>query len=218
MKKNVTTEMLLESFANLVKAEIEHYNLTCTEGYELTMDDVIEFIRLRNKVVDDTTLMVDVIMLPVDIALKNGKQIYSKGANNLKLPLTGAEARRLAHQGYSPKELYFVSNEEIKEGDWMTNGLSIFRAPEGNLIKTNKASGCKKVIATTDTYLNEGEGCDTLLIPDHFIKEYVKSQGKMTRVEIEADKVRHGERGGVDDKTWFTYTPKSESGFIKIKK
>lgn len=55
-------------------------------------------------------------------------------------------ATTIHHQGIG-KHLYFTNNEEIKKGDWITDGKYIERAI------TDKYMVCKKIIATTDKSL-----------------------------------------------------------------
>jgi len=97
--------------------------------------------------------------------------------------------------------LYFLSDEEIKEGDWYINNGVIFRADdkfdEGNNPNQNKNN--KKIISTTDKSLgnvfkvNHGlsntTGFEPLPQPsESFIKAYIKAynEGKpITEVLIE---------------------------------
>lgn len=57
--------------------------------------------------------------------------------------------------------LYFISDDEIKKGDWFYNGTSILQCSRITdvIIDTNglwsKIKSCKKIIATTDTSLTE---------------------------------------------------------------
>lgn len=42
-------ERVLELFANSVKANLQLYNAGCMEGFELTMQDVVDYICFSNK-------------------------------------------------------------------------------------------------------------------------------------------------------------------------
>lgn len=68
--------------------------------------------------------------------------------------------------GYGDKyqHLYFLSDEEIKEGDWYSSSheTTINQASKFNLETLNKAYWAKKIIATTDSSL-------AMLIPDPII-------------------------------------------------
>ena len=88
----------------------------------------------------------------------------------------------------SSANLYFTSNEVIKEGDWYIYDNRVFQS-EGqdyngtfNLVLHRggwtKASLCTKVIATTDKSLN------LPIIPQSFVEEYVKSNGEIKEVPI----------------------------------
>lgn len=105
--------------------------------------------------------------------------------------------------------LYLISDDEIKEGDWViANGkLGKYSIDEKNRthdVCTEKGvypfKDCqyiKKVIASTDSEINgqstiagvlqkEYVGC----IPESFIKAYVKANGKIDEVMVEYDEVQ----------------------------
>lgn len=82
--------------------------------------------------------------------------------------------------------LYFLSDEKIKEGDWYLNNDILFRADDvfdnGNNPNQNKDN--KKIIATTDSYLNEqdrfnGKSWENLLPrpSNEFLKKYCELGG-----------------------------------------
>ncbi len=46
--KNKKLNDIAESFIRLVEANLEFYNKTCVDGFQLTMDDVIEHLKRNN--------------------------------------------------------------------------------------------------------------------------------------------------------------------------
>lgn len=91
--------------------------------------------------------------------------------------------------------LYFLSDDEIKEGDWFINlhNNNILQLKDGKLPDLNK---CKKIIATTDESLNYLEGSNNTklwLIPkpsDSFIRKYIEEYNagrQITDVLVEYD-------------------------------
>ena len=87
------------------------------------------------------------------------------------------------HEHY-PKHLYLVSDREIKEGEWNNIDKVIQKTNKRQSEMTNKELfnyGIGKIEATTDSCLN------LPLIPQSFIEEYVKAEGKINEVEIEME-------------------------------
>jgi hypothetical protein len=108
---------------------------------------------------------------------------------------------------FTAQHLYLVSNDEIKEDDWVyleaskslrrilpndTQDPENWIVVEGNCAVLREA--CKKVIATTDSSL--GKDCYTGIrkdmaffplpqIPQSFIEAYLKAQGKIDEVMVE---------------------------------
>jgi len=82
-----------------------------------------------------------------------------------------------------PQHLYFTSDEDIVIGDFFVNTKmkGIYKANSENVktISNYKVDHIKKIIATTDDYL------DLPRIPESFIEEYVKSNGKIEVVDVE---------------------------------
>ena len=83
---------------------------------------------------------------------------------------------------FSPKHLYILSNEEIKEGDWFTDGKKAYH----NKVQLDGYIGFKKIIATTDPKLlttrisvdqdfNESY-IPVPQIPQSFVELFVKEQ------------------------------------------
>lgn len=109
--------------------------------------------------------------------------------------------------------LYILSDDEIKEGDWKycseSNTITQYAAytldGEENKTLTSKCHYCKKIIATTDSSLvndkcciskdggltimnkecSERNRCLLPQIPESFIQAYVKAQGKINEVMVE---------------------------------
>jgi hypothetical protein len=141
-----------------------------------------------------------VVMLPTEKASENQLGLYRKGDKNLTYNLTGAEARRLKYNGYSPYHLYILSDEKIKEGDWVLT-------PENKILKFGQVgtylSKDKKIIATTDSSLTPNDTkhckldtngecayCNSKLpqISESFIKAYIKAYNEgtpITEVQVE---------------------------------
>jgi len=104
-----------------------------------------------------------------------------------------------------PQHLYLLSNEEIKECDWMITNFNQICQANKFFVNVQK-TGAKKIIATTDTSLTIGKcwcmkpevnGCSecTKCLPNfpqsfinYFIKQYNKGNViKKVMVEYEAD-------------------------------
>ena len=80
-----------------------------------------------------------------------------------------------------PQHLYFVSNEEIKEGDIIYSPSEGIRFPSiSKVLHINRFNPekWKKVVATNDKLLG------LPLIPESFIEDYVKSNGEIKQVEL----------------------------------
>lgn len=109
-----------------------------------------------------------------------------------------------------PQHLYFTSDEKIEEGDWcillenhyINGGVGKYNKEKAIGYGLHNTKFFRKIVATTDKSLKiyESETLasasgfnlktdDILLpqIPQSFIKEYVKSGGKIDEVEIELD-------------------------------
>lgn len=88
-----------------------------------------------------------------------------------------------------PQHLYFISDEEIKEGDWSfcslhsyTRGPVIKVTGDWNIQSLNrfrKEGYENKIIASTNPFLK------LPLIPQLFLQEYVKCNGKIDKVRLE---------------------------------
>lgn len=73
------------------------------------------------------------------------------------------------------QHLYFISNDDIKEGDYMIDKRGVYH----NKVQLDAYIGLAKVICSSDTTLG------LPLIPESFIKAYVEAQGKIDSVQIE---------------------------------
>ena len=71
-----------------------------------------------------------------------------------------------------PKNIYITSDEEIKEGDWVTNGLTIMIANLDGQPTMDDYHPWKKIILTTDQDLIK-DGVQE--IDDEFLKWFVKN-------------------------------------------
>jgi hypothetical protein len=112
--------------------------------------------------------------------------------------------------GDKPQHLYILSDEEIKEGDWIyekslskesifqiykrDDKLCFFRFTNVPIWLDKSSHNAKKIIATTDLSLSMCNksthdrhlDCNGIAsIPESFIKEYVKAQGKIDEVLVE---------------------------------
>jgi len=151
---------------------------------------------------------VQVVLLPTDKPKINGLNIYRKGEGNLKLPITGAEARRLEYNGYSCFNLYLVSEEDTSKDTYVyyDNGkLSGIVKRDENLFETTIEPLSKKIIATTDDALSQMKVWDDIndivkrgelgepdavkslipVIPKSFLQEFVNSKGKIENVYLD---------------------------------
>jgi hypothetical protein len=152
-----------------------------------------------------------VVMLATNKIQANGIQII-KNTGRLRLPITGAELRRIVNNNtnWKPQHLYLISNEEIKDGDYcvcvkkfgvlFTDGTEhkfnqLIKVEHEAYYQVNKTD-YKKVIATTDTTLN------LPLIPQSFIEKYVEVNDKIDEVMVETELIE-------SDKFWFKQFPDS---------
>lgn len=81
----------------------------------------------------------------------------------------------------NPQHLYFTSNEDIKEGDWVYNFSTGFNGSQSiyQFKSGHSKDYCKKIIASTDPSLQLPG------IPESFLQEYVKSNGSIKSVGVE---------------------------------
>ncbi len=130
--------------------------------------------------------------------MKNTKKfkiimLSSEKANNIILsPLNKLAIREDSKSyevyGFKIQNLYIVSDEKVKEGDYCKSnpfpicGNTGILHCSGSGVKQANIDNCKKIIATTDKTLG------LPIIPDQFLTDYIKSynEGKqITEVELE---------------------------------
>lgn len=142
----------------------------------------------------------------------NGLQIL-KHNSFLRLPITGAEGRRLVAKGLIPQHLYFTTDEEIKEDDPILYLIHV-REPKTFhglpiLAKYNPAvhlhkKDCVKIIATTNPELSFNAGQKHIgQVPPHerfpiidtpFIEAYIKSYNEGNPIkEVLLEQIDNGE-------------------------
>jgi hypothetical protein len=94
--------------------------------------------------------------------------------------------------------LYIVSNNEIKEGDWVVLGNKSGIQKMNHLDMVDYLSSdsldTKKIEATTDILIIKqgNENQVTIIvpqIPQSFIEAYVKAEGKITEVDVEMEEI-----------------------------
>lgn len=133
-----------------------------------------------------------IVMLPTN-EKATGIVMLKKSTNKL---VTDFHSTRNTTDHFA-QELYILSNEEIKEGDWYINNGVIFRSDDkfdkGNNPNQNKDN--KKIIATTDTDLKVKIKYRTHIsikllpqIPQSFIEYFVSEYTKgniITEVMVE---------------------------------
>ncbi len=135
--------------------------------------------------------------------------LNTEAISNIGIPLGDLQYDK---DGFDPhvvqcKHLYIISDDEIKEGDWMYN-------THHNIISKGPGGGNhydKKIVATTDESIGYTDHrispvpnfCDYPQLPESFIQAYIKAynEGKsITEVDLEMDKTFHGyfDEGGED--------------------
>ena len=122
--------------------------------------------------------------------------------NNDYLQDDDNDFRNYTKEGVSKQHLYFISNDKIKEGDWITDNIKIIQASS----KVVNAQGLvdrrewKKIVATTDISLGNEEigkyGIPLITplpqIPESFIQAYIKSYNEskvIIEVELEMERI-----------------------------
>lgn len=184
-----------------------------------------------------------VVMLPTnkragDHNAQNGNILYFNSRGRLLYTPTRAISEALIH------ELYFTSDEEIKEGDWFiwkdglyqasknANSGSVWSDGFPGTVYSYTQEYCKKVVATTNKELwkmkhlgGTGSGYKNYgvpKIPNDFIEAYVKAYNKgtpITQVLLEYEEIQ--EAGNLCNiYTWIDDKPcvlkVNNSGQVKI--
>lgn len=155
-----------------------------------------------------------VIMLPtkteedIFIGILKGIQQYFPG-NGLPQPLFNtlaicgipdSKCCGYTKSMWEPQHLYFMSDDEIKEGDWIlakqTDGSYFTHRVTDTSIKNIRICD-RKIIATTDESLKQCQcgkekhkmSCKMRWalpnVPESFLVEFVNSQGKINEVSVE---------------------------------
>lgn len=129
-----------------------------------------------------------IIMLPTE---KVGKLWLRQSDSKL------ISENNLQHNSSTVKgcqHLYILSDEEITEGDWITDKYRVWQWKDDSSLL-----GRKKIVATTDESLKIGGGTGRRedgisfplpQIPESFIKDYIKAHNKgkpITEVDLETE-------------------------------
>jgi hypothetical protein len=143
---------------------------------------------------------VDVVMLPTE---KASRILLSK--RDGEICFSSVETKE--DSTFKPQHLYFLSDDEIKEGDWVYHKLlkSVFkidlREVDEDYIK--EAKNIKKIIATTDESLRWNNDNDVQIIDNHHCKlprpsnEFLKKfceLGSVDKVLVEYEKESYTDR------------------------
>ena len=144
---------------------------------------------------------VKVVMLATKKALVIGDLIIEVDRPNILVKYTGTASFMKTP---IPQELYLISDDEIKEGDW-------YYSPETKQVynQSNHETSlpCRKIIATTNTSLNDSvepknrefvKAYNQLLpqIPESFIQAYIKAYNEgspITEVNVEYEQIKKRE-------------------------
>ncbi len=127
------------------------------------------------------------------------KEQYSRGKYKKgTLSICATNNANVDLDTWQVQHLYIISDEEIKEDNWVKHGLlNIIYQVDNNNLEATLHNKCKKIIASTNKLLKLS------IIPQSFIKEYIDSYNKgniITEVELEIVKSFHGyfNEGGED--------------------
>jgi len=116
---------------------------------------------------------------------KDEELYFGKKDSNIGMDATTICTNNLQYwNGYLvPQHLYFISNEEIKEGDWVYHYLNneLYQLFGIYKLYPVKLEFIKKIVATTDPSLG------LPAIQQSFLKKYVTAQGKIDEVELEME-------------------------------
>ncbi len=190
----------------------------------------------------DNVKRVKVIMLPTETAKSDYHQLWLCNRNHL-YNATAVKGIK-SHKDTRFQELYIISDDEIKEGDWFVSNNIIYQASNFNTNKNSVWSNefpkgiysviqseCKKIIATTDTSLIIkkqafvfGEHYDEFILPQpsqQFITKYIESYNKgevITDVLVEYEKATYDkwfDNGGQPVFNTIKVNPKDNTITIK---
>lgn len=125
---------------------------------------------------------INIVMLPTE----DTKSKVWRNNSTDKLFYFEKTPNTIIRNTYTPQHLYFLSDEEIKEGDWYfnSNTKTILKAKANNVLTINLfRDRCKKIIATTDESLEiVSKGINPVYerLPrpsDDFLKRYCELGG-----------------------------------------
>lgn len=103
---------------------------------------------------------------------------------------------------WQPCELYFLSDEQIQEGDWFSYNEDVDMIDQYFKKNTVISKHCKKIIATTD---------ESLIIEHHFIDSFGKKRFRGINLPKPSNEFlkKYCELGGIDE-CWVGYEDKGE--------
>lgn len=150
-----------------------------------------------------------VVMLATDKAIKGSTLIKFERSGRLEKSgysqeeLDKGEGIKLVYQ---PQHLYMLSDEKIKEGDYIYTEIPLPGKPESSVsrctnIKTFNPEGWKKIIATTDESLGLPKPSDSFI--NKHIEEYNKGN-QITNVLVEYENKWNGKEY-VDEQDAYGY-------------
>lgn len=146
---------------------------------------------------------VEVVMLKIPTgASMPGQLAIQKTYTDDKLVIVKKLIEQKFIEYFLPQHLYFLSGDEIQEGDWYISLNADYIDYPKLYSKTSGKlyDNCKKIIATTDESLNYLEGSNNTklwLIPkpsDSFIKKYIEEYNagrQITKVLVEYCKIEY---------------------------
>lgn len=137
-----------------------------------------------------------VVMLPTEKSIGVYEKCLwlSKLGKDLHYELAGYAEHKI--EGVKKQHLYIISDEEIKEGDWVTDDIikpfQLTRSHIELLEGTEEKDTCKKVIATTDKSIVYPVNSFPWMpeVPESFIQAYVKAYNEgnpIIEVELEIE-------------------------------
>lgn len=174
---------------------------------------------------------VQVVMLTTDKQSTLFKKSSGLIEYNVCPPLHGVR-----DLGWEYQHLYFLSDEEIKDGDWYFNGKNVFKCDNLENVNPERYNYLKKIIATSDSSLkinNPNYDIGRLAyIPlpqpsKEFIESYVEDYNsgniiKMVLVEVKPRYYRHKGLNVREDNTIIirplvqkTFTELEVVGFLR---
>ncbi len=131
-----------------------------------------------------------VVMLPTNQKAQDCLLLYNRRLNPLQANKGYYTQEYLKEYNIQANHLYIISDEEIKEGDWVYTGNKIKQVKE----VTNKhsylvfddetllSSDCKKIIATTDNLDAREKGLRLPQPSQSFIDKYISEYNKGNQI------------------------------------